>query len=140
MFSDGEKVCSKCGMLKPLSEFYKAPRMAGGYSNKCKFCMRQDVKKHYRQNEEYYREYEKKRGETPERRRQRTLACQRHRMKNPEKNKARQRVCDAKRRGKIVEQPCEVCGALNVHAHHEDYSKPLDVIWLCPKHHAWIHN
>lgn len=35
------------------------------------------------------------------------------------------------RRGKIIKLPCDVCGGLDVEAHHPDYSKPLEVIWLC---------
>ena len=36
------------------------------------------------------------------------------------------------RRGKITKGPCAVCGtSLNVQGHHEDYAKPLDVVWLC---------
>lgn len=34
---------------------------------------------------------------------------------------------------------CEVCGAPRAHAHHDDYSLPLDVRWLCPIHHAEVH-
>lgn len=43
------------------------------------------------------------------------------------------------KRGKIIKQPCEVCGDLNVQAHHEDYTKPLEVNWLCVKHHIEKH-
>lgn len=43
-------------------------------------------------------------------------------------------------RGKIVPQPCEVCSTtINVQAHHDDYSKPLEVRWLCPLHHLELH-
>jgi hypothetical protein len=37
--------------------------------------------------------------------------------------------------GKVKRQPCEMCGAPKAEAHHEDYSKPLAVEWLCPPHH-----
>lgn len=43
-------------------------------------------------------------------------------------------------RGKIQRMPCEVCGETKSHAHHDDYSKPLQVKWLCPKHHKELHN
>lgn len=41
--------------------------------------------------------------------------------------------------GKVKQRPCEVCGSINSVAHHEDYSKPLDVWWLCRKHHKMRH-
>src|SRR5215207_7580125 len=41
--------------------------------------------------------------------------------------------------GKLEKKPCQVCGNPKVDAHHEDYSKPLEVIWLCRKHHREIH-
>lgn len=40
--------------------------------------------------------------------------------------------------GTIVKKPCQVCGNLKVEGHHEDYSKPLEVDWLCRKHHDAI--
>jgi hypothetical protein len=46
---------------------------------------------------------------------------------------------NAIRDGRLIRQPCEVCGALNVEAHHDDYSKPLTVRWLCRRHHLEHH-
>lgn len=43
------------------------------------------------------------------------------------------------RLGLLIKQPCEICGAEKVDAHHDDYSKPLDVRWLCRFHHAEHH-
>jgi hypothetical protein len=46
---------------------------------------------------------------------------------------------NALRSGKISRHPCAICGGEPAHKHHDDYSKPLDVIWLCPKHHKQMH-
>jgi hypothetical protein len=41
--------------------------------------------------------------------------------------------------GRLIRQPCEVCGEKKVEAHHDDYDKPLDVRWLCKAHHTDVH-
>lgn len=56
-------------------------------------------------------------------------------------------VCKAIKDGILTPKPCEVCGLRGktakgrrrIHAHHVDYNKPLDVMWLCQKHHAEWH-
>ena len=60
-------------------------------------------------------------------------------IENKLKINARNKITDAVRRGKLTRKPCEKCGLPNAHAHHNDYSKPLDVIWLCHVHHMEIH-
>lgn len=45
----------------------------------------------------------------------------------------------AVQRGTLKKEPCMRCGEAKVHAHHEDYSAPLDVMWLCTEHHALRH-
>lgn len=60
--------------------------------------------------------------------------------RHPEKHKAREAVKRAKKSGKLIPKPCFICGDDKVEAHHEDYSKPLDVKWMCIKcHHAEHH-
>lgn len=48
-------------------------------------------------------------------------------------------VYQAIKKGTLSKQPCEVCGNTTVHAHHEDYSQPLNVRWLCQTHHYAEH-
>lgn len=55
------------------------------------------------------------------------------------KIKARMAVNNARIRGKITRMECCVCGDIRVHAHHPDYTKPLEIIWLCPTHHKEAH-
>lgn len=59
--------------------------------------------------------------------------------RNMEKKKAEWTVSNAIRDKKMMRQPCEVCGKEKSQAHHDDYSKPLEVRWLCTKHHAEHH-
>jgi hypothetical protein len=44
-----------------------------------------------------------------------------------------------KKRGKLMKVPCEKCGSPRSQMHHDDYSKPLDVRWLCRPCHMALH-
>lgn len=46
----------------------------------------------------------------------------------------------ARKRGKVLPQACAHCGAAEAEGHHEDYTRPLDVIWLCKPCHVQEHN
>ena len=59
--------------------------------------------------------------------------------KNRHKHYARNYVACALFFGDLVRKPCEICGDKNTQAHHDDYSKPLDVRWLCRSHHMMFH-
>jgi hypothetical protein len=59
--------------------------------------------------------------------------------KNRDKRAAHIAVGNALRDGKLVKGPCEVCGSAQVDAHHDDYSKPLVVRWLCRTDHVALH-
>lgn len=52
---------------------------------------------------------------------------------------ARQAVRKALVSGKLKRLPCKECGEVKTDAHHPDYSKPLEVVWLCEPHHYHIH-
>lgn len=127
------KKCKDCGVDKDISCFY-------GVQGECKDCTKKRVQFNYRKNINHYTKYEQKRFKNPERK-QRVLEYQRvRRLKYPLKNKARQDVGRALKKGILIKKPCEVCGQLRVEAHHEDYNKSLDVKWLCRKHHLELEN
>ena len=132
------KECFKCQKIKNLLEFYKHSEMGDGHLNKCIECTKIDVKENYYKRFENKRQYEKIRYQ-----KRKQYASERdkiHRLRNPEKYKARTAVNNAVRDKRIVKKPCEVCGEVNVQAHHGDYSQPLTVRWLCRKCHWTEHN
>lgn len=58
---------------------------------------------------------------------------------NPQKVWAHQCLRSALKRGLVIQEPCEECGALDAEAHHPDYDRPMDVRWLCRPHHRQRH-
>ena len=79
--------------------------------------------------------YDRRRRATPE-----YLEYQRQRYRRrKEKKAANNAVQVAVRKGELTKEPCEVCGDPKSQGHHEDYAKPLEVVWLCHTHHAERH-
>jgi hypothetical protein len=79
---------------------------------------------------DWVREWRKKNGYAAE---------ERAAKKFPEKVVARRMLYNAVRRGETLRGSCEVCEVSKTQGHHDDYSKPLDVRWFCPVHHAEHH-
>lgn len=126
------KTCFKCSQSKPRSEFYAHPRMSDGLLGKCKDCTRADSIANAHRDIEKTREKDRERYQrvpAPTR----ILWQKAQRERSPEKYKARRDVSNALRSGRIARpENCEDCGkSTTTEAHHEDYSKPLDVTWLC---------
>ena len=116
------KRCRICGELLPHAAFYRNTTGADGLRTECKDCKRAIERARYQSD----------RGQAVAR-------AKNQRAKANGKRRARDTARNAARRGIIQRQPCEVCGRTDVHAHHEDYARPLDVRWLCPAHHGEIH-
>ena len=133
------KKCFKCNSVKPLTEFYKHLMMADGHVNKCKECNKQDVANNRLKNIDRIREYDRKRAKNPERIKSATEVTKAWRSDDKRRSVCHSMVARAIRNGKLVRQPCVRCGEQKSLAHHEDYDKPLDVMWLCQPCHKQRH-
>ena len=133
------KKCFKCGQEKQLFEFYKHPKMLDGHLGKCKECTKKDVHENYHKNREHYAKYEKGRFKRPERKKQAIEYQKKRRRKYPARYHANNLTNSAIRDKRLIKGKCEICGATRVEAHHDDYYKPLEVRWLCRKHHLGLH-
>ena len=112
VWPDGMKRCSKCGGLKPLADFYKGQGRLGRTAQ-CKACRRR-------------------------------MAGARHKLmfgQHPERFRARAAVAYAVKHGKLIKPDrCSECNQKRfLDGHHEDYDRPLDVLWLCKKCHVKRH-
>lgn len=134
-----EKTCFKCFAHKPINEFYKHSRMADGYLNKCKACAKKDVNTNRQENLERIRAYDRARAKNPERARMSTEVTRLWRAEDRRRAAAHSAVARAIRSGELVRQPCVRCGEQKSLAHHEDYDKQLDVVWLCQPCHKERH-
>lgn len=134
------KTCFKCNQEKELTEFYRHPGMADGHLNKCKACAKRDVKENRKDKIDYYRAYDVVRAKTPKRKASAERVASRWRKQDKRRTRAHNMVHRAVAVGKLEPKPCVICGReKDIHAHHDDYDKPLDVMWLCPPHHRARH-
>lgn len=136
------KSCRRCFIEKDLSEFYKHKQMFDGHLNICKECKKKESIVHRENNLEKVREYDRERGKLPHRRRKSTLTTSRRRKQNALYYKAHTIVGNYLRDGKIKKSKecfwCK-CSDSKLEGHHHDYSKPLDLTWLCSPCHKKLH-
>ena len=148
------KVCRECNVEKPLTEFYKHSQMADGHLNKCIPCVKSRVHKHREVHLETIREYDKKRGTKPHRvqarkdyqktetgklAKKRAMAA--YYKRYPMTYAAHVITSNAVRDGRLFPAiSCSVCMQNEkIEGHHDDYTKPMDVRWLCEKCHKEWH-
>ena len=144
------KKCNKCKNYKLFEDFDKMKSGKYGLNGRCKVCRTKYMKKYSKVNKkkiaryciEWYKENRiealengKKYSQTKVGKRNRYLAILRANKKYPQKHKARYTLSYAVKTGKLARLACEKCGNFLSQAHHPDYSKPLEVWWLCMKHH-----
>lgn len=157
--------CTKCKNPKPATAFHRDSRSHSGRQSRCKACVSewgrayreanleacreryrvwyaanperaQENRRIWREaNPDYHREY----NQSPKGRAVEAATRAKWNAANPEKHRAHQLLGNAVRRGDVTKLPCWACGALNVQGHHVAYDLPLDVAWLCKKHHLEAH-
>ena len=116
----GHAWCSRCKQEKPVEAFWKSSSTRTGVQSVCISCGRS--KSERLRKRPYY-------GHAPTKRREGSAH-----------NTIHVKVFRAVRKGLLTKRPCEVCGAVKVDAHHDDYTKPLEVRWLCREHHMAHHH
>lgn len=132
------KVCKGCGRYLPLTEYYRANRHNDRLFGKCKECHCAQTRAYRAANDAVRERDRNRRRKSPERSAAQAALVRQQRLEHPERSRAYNAVRYALQTGKLVRQPCEVCGT-KAQAHHDDYSKPLEVRWLCARHHAQHH-
>lgn len=138
-------ICKSCLCEKPVNAFYASNR------TRCKDCVKASANTYRQENLERVRSYDRMRGALPHRVAARAeysktqafaqshaASARRWSDLHPERRKANVLVGNAVRDGRLQKQPCHVCGSA-AEAHHPDYDRPLDVVWLCRPHHKQAH-
>lgn len=127
--------CMVCHFVKESSDFYPRQR------RECKECTKKRMKNTRDANIEYYRLYDKARANLPHRLELSKRVSQQWKAKHPNRRAAQTALGNAVRDGRVI--PWPVCAVPECNgkpeAHHPDYSRPLDVVWLCSAHHKQTH-
>jgi hypothetical protein len=134
-----EKVCIACSISKPIDDFYTHPMMADGHLGRCKECQKDLARRSRAAKIDYYREYDRKRAKLPHRISLALEVTKKWKAEDNRRVRCHNAVARALRNGSLVSENCVVCGSEKSLAHHEDYDKPLDVVWLCQVHHKARH-
>lgn len=133
--------CHKCGEVKSESDFNWADKKKGKRQGVCRECFSEYNKARYASNpEKFKKDVSRYQSENPERYLETRLNnC----MKNPTSRSANRCVEAAVKAG-LLKTPdhCSGCGVsgkeTRLGAHHYDYTKPLDVVWVCAKCHRYL--
>jgi len=132
------KNCSRCKKLLPSESFYKDNSRRSKLTPRCKDCDRvfrresrlRNPETHIKRNKRYYQKHKKRKAEY----------LKKWRAKNWFKANAHEAVTRAIKLGLLKRKSCEKCKNTKADAHHEDYGKPLEVMWLCRSCHMEQHS
>jgi hypothetical protein len=138
------KKCTRCGLAKPLDEYHVRNSRPLGRASECNSCFSLRQFKYRREHAEQQLEYEKQRKQAAGE--EYLEQARRYKEGHVEGEVARHAAGSARRTGRLVPKACwcaAFSGGVRCHGrtegHHEDYAKPLEVIWLCQSHHQRLH-
>jgi len=162
----GSRICTVCKVEKPYEEFYKSKKGKNGYAEQCKACRLIKDREYYKKRTEiclakherwakrnpekvrenqrayYHRNKEKILEKLKESRKINGYSTTKaYKKRNREKIECHNYVALAVKFGQLIRtESCEKCKIqCKPHAHHHDYTKPLEVEWLCRKCHGKEH-
>lgn len=150
-----KRTCKKCRTEKPIDEFTRNKNCKYGFEHRCKACAVSNAQSWAEGNRSKSRETKRRwsRNNPEKQKASEAASVARNRKKisarnllyekdNPEKKRAHRCVSYALKTGKLVKPPvCQACKKQRrIVAHHEDYSKPLVVTWVCHQCHNRIHS
>lgn len=138
--------CTKCG-----SAFVPSSWQTRKFDRRCKAC-RNEYERSRKdklraagvilfRDKDRAAEYERERMKRPEVKARRAAAMRRYQT-DPRlraRHEARWKVRRAIASGALVRGECECCGSTPTHGHHDDYTKPFAVRWLCTGCHGEWH-
>lgn len=132
------KTCTTCERSLPIEAFATKPR-GDGHQPKCRACTREYSRNWYRENRE--RRLARAKQHYAENRDAILRRQRAHRRATFRREQARGLLRNAVLRGDVRRpENCSRCGKRGrIQGHHHDYSKPLDVIWLCVACHLRLH-
>lgn len=128
------KTCTVCGLTPPVDPYKSIPQ-------RCRSCHLSEVSKDRRANPEKHSAREKARYVGKRREKILADASARALVGGP-KRKAHIAVGNAVRDGRMDKPDCcSVCArsGVRIEGHHNDYTKPLDVVWMCARCHRRFH-
>jgi len=148
---DGQKYCPGCHLVLPLEAYAKSADRKCGVQSRCRECRGVVQADYAARNADKLREKGRRYSkEHPEVNRAWVVANRarvaathaEYRARHPDKAAARSAVSNAVARGLLTKDAaCSTCETVGyVEARHDDYSRPLDVRWLCKTCHEMVHH
>lgn len=136
-------VCRSCARRKSLQDFSPHRLSRTGYRYDCKACAKAEkTKRRYILTEEQAAA-DRLRRKKSHRRVANRRAVESWQKRNPEAVAAKKRLRQAVQSGRVKKpEHCQALGCqsrLRLEAHHHDYRKPLDVVFVCARHHRRAH-